>query len=75
MSRRRLAETPQPGLTQLDAGCGMGAIRRHAGEKEAPQGFMVGMDSNSRLIQEARKRQHWDAAYLRLAVADLVHLA
>lgn len=72
-AHRHLAATLRPGHTVLDAGCGTGAITRHIAEKVAPWGFVVGMDSNAPLIQQARQK-HQNIPNLRFAVADIYHL-
>lgn len=72
-AHRRLAEILEPGQTVLDVGCGTGAITRHIAQKVAPGGFVVGMDSNADLIQQARQR-HQDIPNVRFVVADIYHV-
>lgn len=72
-SYRRLAEILQPGLTVLDVGCGTGAITKGIAEAIAPDGHAVGIDVNSRLIEEAR-RTHGDVPGLSFEVCDVYRL-
>ena len=72
-AHRHLAGILRPGQRVLDVGCGTGAITRHIAEAVAPCGFVAGMDSNARLIQEARRR-HLEIANLRFAMADILDL-
>ncbi len=55
-SHRRLSELLQPGLSVLDVGCGTGAITEGIAGRVAPDGEVVGVDVNARLIVEARDR-------------------
>lgn len=55
-SNRRLAELLRPGMHVLDAGCGSGAITQGIAERVGPDGRVVGVDNNPRLIEEARRR-------------------
>jgi ubiquinone/menaquinone biosynthesis C-methylase UbiE len=69
-SYRRLAEILRPGMTVLDVGCGTGAITRGMAEAVAPNGRVVGIDVNSRLINEAQ-RTHGDVPGLTFEVCDV----
>jgi 2-polyprenyl-3-methyl-5-hydroxy-6-metoxy-1,4-benzoquinol methylase len=73
-SNRRLAEMLRSGLTVLDVGCGTGAITRGIAEAVVPNGRVVGIDANTRLIGEAR-RTHGDVPGLSFEVCDLYRLA
>lgn len=55
-SNRRLAELLKPGMHVLDAGCGSGAITQGIAERVGPDGRVIGVDNNPRLIEEARER-------------------
>jgi SAM-dependent methyltransferase len=68
-----LATLLQPGLTVLDVGCGTGAITRDIAVAVGPQGRVVGVDRNTTLIAEARRR-HDDVPGLTFAVGDVYHL-
>jgi ubiquinone/menaquinone biosynthesis C-methylase UbiE len=70
---RRLAGLLQPGLTVLDVGCGTGAITRGIAEAVGPDGRVLGIDIDSRLIEEAR-RLHGGVAALTFDVCDVLHL-
>jgi ubiquinone/menaquinone biosynthesis C-methylase UbiE len=52
---QRLAELLTPGTTVLDVGCGTGAITRGIAETVAPDGQVVGLDSNLILIKKAQQ--------------------
>ncbi|MED4531544.1 methyltransferase domain-containing protein [Metabacillus fastidiosus] len=52
-SHKRLAEILTEGMTVLDVGCGTGAITRGIAEAVGPKGRVVGIDSNSNLIEKA----------------------
>ena len=54
-------------------GWGTGAITRDTAEAVAPCGFVAGMDSNARLIQEAR-RKHLEIPNLRFVMGDILDL-
>jgi ubiquinone/menaquinone biosynthesis C-methylase UbiE len=72
-SNRRLAEMLRPGLTVVDVGCGTGAITRGMAEVVLPNGRVVGIDANARLIEEAR-RAHGDVPGLSFEVCDIYRL-
>lgn len=44
-----------PGIRVLDVGCGSGAITRSIAEKVGPTGFVLGIDPNADLIEQARQ--------------------
>lgn len=54
-SQRRLAALLAKGMTVLDVGCGTGAITRGIAEAVGPNGRVVGIDNNPRLIERARQ--------------------
>lgn len=72
-AHRRLAELLAPGNTVLDVGCGTGAITRNIAEAVAPDGFVVGVDINPHLIEQAR-HAHQDIANLQFVVGDIYRL-
>jgi SAM-dependent methyltransferase len=72
-AHRRLAELLKPGLSVLDVGCGTGAITRGIAEAVGPHGRVLGIDTNARLIEEARSL-HGEVAALRFDVCDVHHL-
>ena len=71
---RNLLKYLRPGLSVLDAGCGSGAITRSIAEKVGPTGYVLGVDSNSDLIEQARNgltlRQAGNAPGLAFRQAD-----
>jgi len=73
-SHRRLAKVLRPGVTVLDVGCGTGAITRGIAQAVQPQGQVVGIDVNSRLIQEARQT-HSDLPNVAFEVGDISEVA
>ena len=54
-AHKRLAELLQPGQTVLDIGCGTGAITRGIAEAVGPAGWVIGMDVNDDLLEQARQ--------------------
>lgn len=46
-----------PGLSVLDVGCGSGAITRSIAEKTGPDGYVLGIDPNENLINQARQNR------------------
>lgn len=69
-----LARLLRPGMAVLDVGCGTGAITRGIAEAIGPEGRVVGIDNNSRLIEQARSA-HGDIPWLSFEVGDLYELA
>ena len=72
-AHKRLAELLSPGLSVLDVGCGTGAITRGIAEAVAPNGTVVGLDANERLIEEAR-RLHGDVPGLTFQIGNICSL-
>lgn len=70
---RRLDELLQPGYAVLDVGCGNGAITAGILGRVLPGGRVVGVDINSRLIQEANERYGGEPG-LTFHVGDIYHL-
>ena len=54
-SNQNLLKYLRPGIRVLDVGCGSGAITRSIAEKIGPAGFVVGIDPNKNLIEQARQ--------------------
>ena len=54
----------RPGLAVLDVGCGTGAITSGIGKAVGPQGYVVGVDRDSGLLEIAR-RDHSNLENLR----------
>lgn len=52
-ANRNLLKYLRPGIRVLDVGCGSGAITRSIAEKVGPTGFVLGIDPNENLIQQA----------------------
>lgn len=69
-SNKRLAELIRPGMFVLDAGCGNGTITKGIAELVGPSGKVLGIDSNQKLIAEARERCQ-DISNLSFEVSDL----
>ncbi|MBB6730317.1 methyltransferase domain-containing protein [Cohnella zeiphila] len=69
-----LARLLRPGMAILDVGCGTGAISRGIAEAVGPEGRVVGIDNNPRLIEQARSA-HGDVPWLSFEVGDLYELA
>jgi len=72
-AHKRLAELLHPGMTVLDVGCGTGAITRGIAEAVAPDGRVIGMDTNVELIAEA-DRLHADVPGLSFQIGDAYDL-
>jgi ubiquinone/menaquinone biosynthesis C-methylase UbiE len=72
-AHKRLAELLSPGMAVLDVGCGTGAITRGIAEAAAPNGRVIGLDTNEHLIEEAR-RLHGDVPGLTFEVANVYAL-
>lgn len=70
---RRLAQVLRPGMSVLDVGCGTGAITRGIAEAVGPEGRVVGVDMNSRMIAQAREANS-DLPGLTFEVGDIYHL-
>ncbi len=66
----RLASLVQPGLRVLDVGCGTGSITAGIAQAVAPNGYAVGIDINTTLIEEARRSQT-EVPNLSFTVSDL----
>ncbi|MEF3303554.1 methyltransferase domain-containing protein [Paenibacillus sp. GYB003] len=73
-SHRRLAEIVRPGMTVLDVGCGTGSITRGIAEATGPSGSVLGVDSNAKLIEKAR-RAHGGTPGLAFEEGDAYELA
>ena len=54
-ANRNLLKFLQPGIRVLDVGCGSGAITRSIADKIGPTGFVLGIDPNGNLIEQARQ--------------------
>lgn len=54
-ANRNLLTYLRPGIHVLDVGCGSGAITRSIAEKVGPTGFVLGIDPNEGLIEQARQ--------------------
>ena len=73
-SHRRLAAILAEGMHVLDIGCGTGAITRGIAEAVGPQGRVVGIDNNPKLIERARAA-HGDVPGLSFECGDVYRLA
>jgi len=69
----RLAELLSPGMRVLDVGCGTGAITQGIAQRVQPGGRALGVDTNERLIEEAR-RTHAGVPGLEFLRADAYEL-
>ncbi|MBD2756937.1 methyltransferase domain-containing protein [Spirosoma validum] len=54
-ANRNLLKYLKPGIRVLDMGCGSGAITRSIAEKVGPTGYVLGVDPNENLIEQARQ--------------------
>lgn len=54
-ANRNLLKYLKPGIRVLDMGCGSGAITRSIAEKVGPAGYVLGVDPNENLIEQARQ--------------------
>src|SRR5262245_60653076 len=69
-SHMRLAALLEPGLRVLDIGCGTGSITAGIAQAVAPDGYAIGVDINTTLIEEAR-RSHIEISNLSFTVSDV----
>ncbi|PKG22692.1 ubiquinone biosynthesis methyltransferase UbiE [Niallia nealsonii] len=72
-SHQRLAEILTEGMAILDVGCGTGAITRGIAEVVGPNGRVVGIDSNPKLIEKAREA-HSETPGLFFETGDIYNL-
>ncbi len=54
-ANRNLLKYLKPGIRVLDMGCGSGAITRSIADKVGPTGYVLGVDPNEKLIEQARQ--------------------
>lgn len=54
-ANQNLLKYLKPGISVLDVGCGSGAITRSIAKKTGPDGYVLGIDPNENLIQQARQ--------------------
>lgn len=69
-----LDQVLKPGQSVMDIGCGNGAITRGIAQKVGPEGRVLGLDVNARLIEDVRER-HRDVSNLSFDVADIYDLS